>query len=144
MNREPWRAAVHGVAKSRSWLSDWTELKACHSFYSKEPSVFSLMAAITVCSDFGAQENKVYSLKKYQLVIRMSSLEKCLFSYLPHFLIGLFIFLELSCISCLYIFEPVCETAKRHRCVEWTFGLWGRGRGWYDLGEWHWNLYTIM
>ena len=26
MNREAWRAAVHGVAKSRSWLSDWTEL----------------------------------------------------------------------------------------------------------------------
>ena len=26
MDREPWRAAIHGVAKSRTWLSDWTEL----------------------------------------------------------------------------------------------------------------------
>ena len=26
MDREAWRAAVHGVAKSRTWLSDWTEL----------------------------------------------------------------------------------------------------------------------
>ena len=26
MDREVWRAAVHGVAKSRTWLSDWTEL----------------------------------------------------------------------------------------------------------------------
>ena len=35
----------------------------------------------------------------------MSSLEKCLFSYLPNFLTGPFIFLELSCRSCLYILE---------------------------------------
>ena len=26
MDREAWRAAVHGVTKSRIWLSDWTEL----------------------------------------------------------------------------------------------------------------------
>ena len=27
MDREAWRAVIHGVAKSRTWLSDWTELK---------------------------------------------------------------------------------------------------------------------
>ena len=27
MDREAWHATVHGVAKSRTWLSDWTELK---------------------------------------------------------------------------------------------------------------------
>ena len=26
MDREAWRAAVHGVVKSLTWLSDWTEL----------------------------------------------------------------------------------------------------------------------
>ena len=27
MDREAWRAAIHGVAKSRTQLSDWTEMK---------------------------------------------------------------------------------------------------------------------
>ena len=26
LDREAWRAAVHGVTKSQTWLSDWTEL----------------------------------------------------------------------------------------------------------------------
>ena len=26
MDREAWRAVVYGIAKSQTWLSDWTEL----------------------------------------------------------------------------------------------------------------------
>ena len=36
MDREAWRAAIHGVIKSQIWLSDWTELNwkllSCHWF----------------------------------------------------------------------------------------------------------------
>ena len=33
MDREAWRAAIYGVAKSWTWLSDWTELKMSYIFW---------------------------------------------------------------------------------------------------------------
>ena len=35
MDREAWRAAIHGIAKSRTRLSNWTELKGYHSVVQK-------------------------------------------------------------------------------------------------------------
>ena len=37
MDKEAWRTAIHGVAKSRTWLSDWTELKG--TFHAKMGSI---------------------------------------------------------------------------------------------------------
>ena len=42
MDREAWHAAVHGVAKSQTWLSDWTELNLCQLFLSSKNWVFEL------------------------------------------------------------------------------------------------------
>ena len=33
MNREAWRAVIHGVAKSQTRLSDWTELGLSKLFF---------------------------------------------------------------------------------------------------------------
>ena len=57
MDREAWRAAIHGVAKSQTWLKNWTELrqhikKQRHYFANKGPSSqgydFSSMESWTI------------------------------------------------------------------------------------------------
>ena len=35
------------------------------------------------------------------------------------------------------VITPYARQQKRHRCLEQSFGLCRRGRGWDDLGEWH-------
>ena len=52
MNREAWRAAIHGVRKSWTRLSDWTELKCfylnicCHRYCSYFPFIDRLFVLI--------------------------------------------------------------------------------------------------
>ena len=89
IDREAWHAAVHGAAKSQTWLSNWTELNL-HLYVttgenlalsiqilvgkvisllfntlsrfvlpSKEQASFDFTAAVAVHSGFGAQENKI-------------------------------------------------------------------------------------
>ena len=45
--QEAWRAAIHGVAKSRTWLSDWSDLKRLSSSSSKQSlNLYSVPAFI--------------------------------------------------------------------------------------------------
>ena len=45
MDREAWHTAVHGVAKSWTRLSDWTELTCCYYI-----QLYSFSAACWICS----------------------------------------------------------------------------------------------
>ena len=47
MDREAWRAAVHGVAKSWTQLSDWTELNILQTPLQKEEIDF--LISISLC-----------------------------------------------------------------------------------------------
>ena len=35
-------------------------------------------------------------------------------------------------------------SSSRTTSIDQSYGLCGRGRGWGDLGEWHWNMYNIV
>ena len=35
IDRDAWRAAIHGLAKSQTWLSDWSDLRAEQLFYNQ-------------------------------------------------------------------------------------------------------------
>ena len=57
MDREAWRAAIHGVAKSRTRLSDWTELNwtelgIFEPFHFFPPDCFFFFFSLNFCSPF--------------------------------------------------------------------------------------------
>ena len=63
MDRETWRAAVHAVAKSRTWLRDWTELMPPLLLSSR----FSPFFFFFVCSVFyGTVTNSQISQKNFK------------------------------------------------------------------------------
>ena len=78
MDREAWRPVVHGVAKSRTWLSDWTELNW----------IISDIKHISMCL----------------LAVCMSSLEKCLFRSSANFWLGCSFFFFLIELHDLFVY----------------------------------------
>ena len=58
MDREAWHAAIHGVAKSRTWLSDWTELKTIANLENGSWEIKKLSRQI--CSLMGLEKGKEF------------------------------------------------------------------------------------
>ena len=78
MDREAWRAAIHGVAKSRTRLRDWTELNWMNDYFIFLLFIHFLKAVICFLSHF------------------WSSFSALATASLPPFYLGYFISLDLS------------------------------------------------
>ena len=71
MVREAWHAMVHGVAKSRTWLSDWTEL----SFIIRFSSVQSLNRVRLFATPWTAARQASLSITNSQSSLKLTSIE---------------------------------------------------------------------
>ena len=69
-DREAWCAAIHGVAKSRTWLSDWTELNWYNCIcFSKCTELYTKTGEFTVCKLYLNFENQCLAQSKYYTVL---------------------------------------------------------------------------
>ena len=57
MDREAWRAAIHGVAKSQTWLSDWTEFHSIFSYLCIEAYSYYIMLYFTFLEKTASSKN---------------------------------------------------------------------------------------
>ena len=86
MDREAWRAAIHGITKSWMWLSDWTELILTSVRW------YLIVVLIFIFS------NNEQCWASFHMFVSNPNVFAEMFMSFPHFLIGLFVFLVLSCV----------------------------------------------
>ena len=96
MDRKAWHTAVHGVAKSQTWLSDWTELNFIPLIYSLSLPQYHLVLITSVTSEitkcwvfwlfllkyyFGYSETLAHSYKFYNQFINLGFWKRLLWIY---------------------------------------------------------------
>ena len=89
MDREAWRAAVHGVAKSRTRLSNWTELNRCmyriqYYFWFQASTgglgMYSMQIRGGYCVPF--PHSTSWNNVDWQGILVLEEVKKCCYSYL--------------------------------------------------------------
>ena len=72
MDREAWRAAVHGVAKSRTRLSDWTELN--WAFKLEKSGIrraYKVIVGTVRVTTYGRQTQNIWGLEIWNMMFEM-------------------------------------------------------------------------
>ena len=72
MDREAWRAAVHGVAKSRTRLSDWTELN--WAFKLEKSGIrraYKVIVGTVRVTTYGRQTQNIWGLEIWNMMLEM-------------------------------------------------------------------------
>ena len=77
MDKEAWRAAVHGVAKSQTWLSDWTEVNCTGQMGFSTLALWHLGWLTNCCGHCSCPSHDVYKHPRPNLLDSTSCLHSC-------------------------------------------------------------------
>ena len=88
MDMEAWRAAVHGVTKSWTWLRDWTELcykiNLCAGMRYPLPWGYLRLKDFLKCEAFSTKSNKVLGRLGKFVILCKNQVKLSLLSYHVH------------------------------------------------------------